>query len=291
MTSLKRFIVRRERPQKIYSDNFSTFQHASKWLKKMAKDEKICSFLAKREIRWQFNLSRAPLWGGQCARLVGLVKQALYKVIDKSTLRWNELESVILDVETTLNNRPLGYVDDDYTKPILTPNLLILGDQNAAIDDVVNSDEETDVEKQLKCITTFKERVWRRWTNEYLKSLRERHNLKHKSKDANIQVGDVVIIKGDEKNRAHWKTGIVVELFTGRDGVIRAAKLRAGKSYLERAVQQLYPLELTCDWAKGGIATNNPTRKPRDDVSIRRERDAAVAARLRLQDIADVEDQ
>ena len=237
MTSLKRFIVRRERPQKIYSDNFSTFQHASKWLKKMAKDEKICSFLAKREIRWQFNLSRAPWWGGQFERLVGLVKQALYKVIGKSTLRWNELESVILDVETTLNNRPLGYVDDDYTKPILTPNLLILGDQNAAIDDVVNSDEETDVKKQLKCITTFKERVWRRWTNEYLKSLRERHNLKHKSKDANIQIGDVVIIKGNEKNRAHWKTGIVVELFTGRDRVIRAAKLRAGKSYLERAEQ------------------------------------------------------
>ena len=146
------------------------------------------------------------------------------------------------------------------------------------------------LKKQLKHITTFKERVWRRWTNECLKSLRERHNLKHKSKDANIQVGDVVIIKGDEKNRAHWKTGIVVELFTGRDGVIRAAKLRAGKSYLERAVQQLYPLELTCDWAKGGIATNNPTRQPRD-VSIRRKRDAAVAARLRLQDVADAEDQ
>ena len=59
MTSLKHFIARRGRPQKIYSDNFSTFQHASKWLKKMAKDEKVCSFLAKREIRWQFNLSRA----------------------------------------------------------------------------------------------------------------------------------------------------------------------------------------------------------------------------------------
>ena len=41
------------------------------------------------------------------------MKQALYKVIGKSTLQWNELESVILDVKTTLNNRPLGYVDDD----------------------------------------------------------------------------------------------------------------------------------------------------------------------------------
>lgn len=168
-------------------------------------------------------------------------------MIGKSTLRWNELESVILDVETTLNNRPFRYVDDDYTKSILTPNSLILGDQNATIDDVVDSDKETDVKKQLKRITKFKERVWRCWTNEYLKSLRERHNLKHKSKDVNIQVGDVVIIKGDEKNRAYWKTGIVVELFTGRYGVIRAAKLRAGKSYLEQAVQQLHYLELTCD--------------------------------------------
>ena len=36
---------------------------------------------------------------------------------------------------------------------------------------------------------------------------------------------------------------------TGRDSVVRAAKLRAGKSYLDRAVQQLYPL-LSCDVTK-----------------------------------------
>ena len=287
ITSLKRFVARRGRPQKIYSDNGSTFLKASKWLKRMAKEEKVCSFLAKREIKWQFNLSRAPWWGGQFERLVGLVKQALYKVIGKSTLRWNELESVVLDVETTLNNRPLGYVDDDFTKPVLTPNLLILGDQNATLDDVVDSDEEIDVKKQLKRITTFKERVWKRWTNEYLKSLRERHNLKHKSKEMNIKVGDVVIIKGDEKNRAQWYTGIVVELLKGRDGVIRAAKLRAGKSYLERAVQQLYPLELTCDWAKEGNESINH-RSETIKTQSRPKRDAAVAARLRLQDAADI---
>ena len=32
-----------------------------------------------------------------------------------------ELEEVILDVETTLNNRPLGYVEDDIYMPVLTP--------------------------------------------------------------------------------------------------------------------------------------------------------------------------
>ena len=33
------------------------------------------------------------------------------------------------------------------------------------------------------------------------------------------------------------------ESMQGRDGIIRAAKLRAGKSFLERPVQYLYPLD------------------------------------------------
>ena len=36
-------------------------------------------------------------------------------------------------------------------------------------------------------------------------------------------------------------------LIVGNDGVLRGAKLRAEKLYMERAIQQLYPLELSCD--------------------------------------------
>ena len=40
------------------------------------------------------------------------------------------------------------------------------------------------------------------------------------------------------------------EPIAGRDGSVRAVRLRAGKKHLERAVQQLYPLELSCDMLK-----------------------------------------
>jgi hypothetical protein len=49
---------------------------AEKWLKMMQKDEKVQNFLAVTEIHWQFNLSRAPWWGGQFERLIGQVKRA-----------------------------------------------------------------------------------------------------------------------------------------------------------------------------------------------------------------------
>ena len=72
----------------------------------------------------------------------------------------------------------------------------------------------------------------------------ERHTLAHKETTCRIQRGDLCIFKDESKDRNKWKLGIVGELITGRDGMVRAVKLQAGKNYLERSVQQLYPLEL-----------------------------------------------
>ena len=74
--SLKKFIARKRRPEKIYSDNGSTFVGAAGWLRKTMRDEKFSQFLAQNEIVWQFNLSRAPWWGGQFERMIGLVTNA-----------------------------------------------------------------------------------------------------------------------------------------------------------------------------------------------------------------------
>ena len=76
-------------------------------------DEKLNDYLSRQEIKWQFNLSRAPLWGGQFERMVGIVKGSLYKTIGNGFLTWTELEEVVLDVEVAVNNRPLGYIQDD----------------------------------------------------------------------------------------------------------------------------------------------------------------------------------
>ncbi|PFX28961.1 hypothetical protein AWC38_SpisGene6275 [Stylophora pistillata] len=100
-----------------------------------------------------------------------------------------------------------------------------------------------------------------------------------------VNVGEVVLIKSDDKNRGKWKVGIVTELIKGRDGVVRGAKLRTGTSHLERAVQQLYPLELSCD--RPGDGDRPPTTELRIEApAFRPSRDAAVAARLRMEDLA-----
>ena len=130
MSSLKRFIARRGRPETFYSDNGRTFVGAARLLKTTMSDETFHDHLAHNEIKWKFNLSRAPWWGGQFERLIGLVKRALHKTIGSGMLTWAELQDVILDVEVTLNNRPLSYVEEDLQLPVLTPNSMLFGQPN-----------------------------------------------------------------------------------------------------------------------------------------------------------------
>ena len=166
------------------------------------KCEKLYDYLSRQDITWQFNLSRAPWWGGQFERLIGLVKQTLYKSIGKSLLTFAEIEKVLLDVEQTLNNRTLSYVEDDIQLPILIPNSLILGQTN-----LIPTEEEGyliekgDLRTRFRYVQRCKDNTWSRWTSEYLKGLRERHNLQHNGKQSEVYVGAVFIVKSDEKNR------------------------------------------------------------------------------------------
>ena len=160
---------------------------------------------------------------------------------------FHELQEVVLDVEVAVNNRPLSYVEDDVELPVLTPVIMMYGQSNLLPEEDADAVENVDLRKRARYVRRCKDVLWSRWTMEYIRSLRERHNLKHKTKELTLKVGDVVLIQSEERNRGKWSIGIVVKLIKGRDGVVRGARLRAGKSYLDRAIQHLCPMELSCD--------------------------------------------
>ena len=240
LLSLKQFIARKGRPQKIYSDNGKTFIAAAKWLRTVQADEKLQNFLGRCEIHWQFNLGRAPWRGGHFERLIGLVKHSLHKTIGNRCLKWKELQEVFLDVKIALNNRPLQYLEDDTRMPTLTPNSMQMIGCNAIPELEAHHEGETDLCKRARFLALCKDAVWCRWSTEYLRGLRERHNQKNSTRELKLSPGDVVIIKPDERNRATWPLGIVDELCSGRDDVVRAVRIRAGKKFLERPPNHLY---------------------------------------------------
>ena len=214
--------------------------------------------------------------------MVGLVKNALYKTVGKSKLEWHELAEVLTDIETTLNNRSLTYMAEDIEFPVLTPNLLPLGQQLIIPNEDPANIKDKDLRKRQKYIQKCKEAAWKRWRSEYLTSLREIHNLKYSKKESEVKVGEVVVIKGEEQNSTQWNIRIITDVYPGKDGKVRAVKLRPGKSYLERAVQHLYPLEISCDITP---STEEPTMNVNAEEFWPR-RNASEIARIRIIDLA-----
>eukprot|EP00794_Sanderia_malayensis_P001273 gene1273-biopygen494 len=235
------------------------------------KSEKLQGYMAEQEMKWQFNLSRASWWGGWFERMVSIVKAALYKIVGAAKINYKELQDAILEIQLVLNNRPLTCCEDDIVLPMLTPNMLIFGKSNYLPLENPSNIDDKDLRKRARYLRKCKDALWKRWQGEYLRALRERHNVMHKVTQRELEIGDVVTIKGDEKNRGQWKIGIVEELIPGRDGIVRAVKLRAGKSHLERPIQFLYPLELHCD------------RAVQSDIKIRPKRKAALEAAANFQ--------
>ena len=46
-------------------------------------------------------------------KMVGLVEQCLYKTTARANLYQRKFEEIVLDIQVTLNNRPLMYVEED----------------------------------------------------------------------------------------------------------------------------------------------------------------------------------
>ena len=102
----------------------------------------------------------------------------------------------------------------------------------------------------------------------------------------NIKAGEEVLVKSEERNRGKWKLAVVDTPIEDRDGVVRAVLLRSGKSFIERPIQHLYPLELACDVStqREAIPLNAEAKE------FRPSRRAAVAAPGQMRAIASAED-
>ncbi len=280
---LKRFIVRRGKPKLIYSDNGTTFKATDKWLKLVQWDERVSGVLTEFCIEWRFNLSRAAWWGGQFERLIGLFKRSFHKTVGNGMLAFEELEEVVLDVERALNDRPLSYVENDVELPVLTPYSLLHVNPSYLPELESHNIDDRELRKREKFLKRCKESMWKRWSKEYIRGLREQHRRKVNKNGQYPDIGDAVIVHdGDEKNRNKWKLAIVSRLIEGRDGTVRAVKLRTAKGQLERSIQHLYPLELSCD----NVQQNSSLNPTVAEFQPRSKRNAAKIAEIRIQDLA-----
>ena len=85
--------------------------------------------------------------------MVGSVKACLRKVLGDSRLTFDEFSTVLVELEGTLNSRPLTYEYDEVEHEVLTPSHLIFGKRIQSMPDELAEELE---ENESGCSERFR---------------------------------------------------------------------------------------------------------------------------------------
>lgn len=254
LLAFKRFISRRGLCKTIYSDNAKTFVKADNLLNhiwnRISKTE-ILQYFTQNNIVWKFIVPRASWWGGFWERMVRSVKTPLKKVLGRSCLTFEEIQTTLTEIEAVINGRPLTYVYEEGEEPMpLTPSHFLIGKRVNSLPEISYSSPKSNkltLTKKLRYREQITNHFWKRWRKEYLLELRSANFTTPTNSPSNFKVGDVVLIHEDNVKKHLWKCGLVKELFFGRDSKVRSCELQTSSGRIKRPIQLLYKLELDFD--------------------------------------------
>jgi hypothetical protein len=219
----------------------------------------------------------------------------LKKIIGRSSLSYDELNTILTEVEALINLRPITYIydDDESISYPLCPSHLIYGRRITPIP----TSEHYEVVSTYHSLTRrarhqrrLLQQFTKQWRREYLQNLREQTTKSSSNKSIDISVGDIVILKNDQTCRNFRKLAKIEELLPGADGVVRAVivKVLGGKNnekvqLLRRSIQHLVPLEVKRETTEERVLSKSEEKEPSTPVAVteRPRRNAAVVGELR----------
>ncbi|XP_037930936.1 uncharacterized protein LOC119665764 [Teleopsis dalmanni] len=155
LAALKRMISRRGSVHHIYSDNGTNFTGANNILQKI----QIENHLAETGIRWHFIPPGSPHFGGLWESGVKSIKYHLARIIGDQKLTYEELSTVLIQIECCLNSRPLCPLTDNIEDlNALTPGHFIVGSSLMTLLPITDSVKEGHIpSNQEKFPKLFKE--------------------------------------------------------------------------------------------------------------------------------------
>lgn len=230
----------------MYSDNGTTFVGAQIQLKELCEfyrtqlaQSEITQFLCNQEISWSFILPNAPRFGGLWEVAVKSAKYHMTRIIGKTHLTFEKMQTVLSEIEAILNSRLITTLSADPNNlAYLTPVHFLVG---AVLNSFACSDLNDINENRLtrwQIIEQIRQHFWRRWSNEYLHSLQERTKWRT-SKGPQLLPSQLVLIKQQNLTPLQWTLGRIQDIHPDANNVARTATIKTAYGSFVRPLSRL----------------------------------------------------
>ncbi|XP_071653643.1 uncharacterized protein [Temnothorax longispinosus] len=236
LAALRRFVSRRGRCSLLYSDCGTNFVGAAREL-----EQHMCHATERERIQWSFNPPSAPHFGGLWESNVKSFKTYLRRVVGDQTLSLEEFTTVLTQIESVLNSRPLCPLSTDLLDlEVLSPGHFLTMEPLVAVLSPDLTPLATSRLGRWQLVQRMHQDFWKRWHKEYLHTLQQRPKWWISANP--LTVGSLVLIKDDNASPLRWKCGRVETLHLGSDGVPRVATVRVADGSILRPLVKLCPL-------------------------------------------------
>ncbi|XP_055588709.1 uncharacterized protein LOC129741033 [Uranotaenia lowii] len=245
LQALRRFIGRRGYCSDIYSDNGTDFVGARSYLRELLKlqrsdqhKEAVKKECANNHIQWHFITPAAPHFGGLWEAAVRSAKKHLLKVLGENPIPFENMTTLLVQVENCLNSRPMtALTDDPDNLEPLTPGHFIIGEPFQQLPKRSYREVPMNRLNQSQTLQKRLQHFWDRWRVEYLTQLQGRN--KRWKKPIDVEAGQLVIIKEDNLPPSRWKMGRIEKVHPGTGGVVRVITLKTASGPSTRPVEKL----------------------------------------------------
>ncbi|XP_053686658.1 uncharacterized protein LOC128736205 [Sabethes cyaneus] len=244
--ALKRMIARRGYCNEIWSDNGTNLVGADRQLREtytalMSHGKDAERFLSSLGIQWRFISPSSPHQGGIWEAAVKSAKGLLRPIVGNEKLTFEELTTVLCQIEACLNSRPLCPMSSSPDNcEALTPGHFLVGQPLNLLPEPDVSRVQMNRLDHWEKVQRYTIEFWNRWRNEYLATLQSRG--KWRTRQENIKPGQLVLVKSDNVPPSAWELARVSAVHPDQQGLVRIVTLRRGKTEYQRPVQKLCPL-------------------------------------------------
>jgi len=248
IAALRRFSSRRGKPANIYSDNGTNFVGANRELRELAqvlssKTNSMQEMVNEIGISWHFIPAHSPHFGGLWEAGVKSLKYHLRRIVGNVILTFEELYTLLTQIEALLNSRPLTPMSSDPNDLTpLTPAHFLIGHTLTAPADPDLTEVPESRLSRWQLIQSLQRHFWKRWSKEYIAELQRRATRKKPT--GSIPVDTMVLIKEDNLPPLKWRLGRVVAVHPGKDNIARVATVKTSTSTTRIATAKLCPLPI-----------------------------------------------
>ncbi|XP_059054459.1 uncharacterized protein LOC131848559 [Achroia grisella] len=208
ISCLRRFIARRGKPDSICCDNGKNFVGANNELGRVLRSNlnNLNDFAANEGIKFIFTPPYSPTFAGLSEACVKSTKHHLKRIAGNTSLTYEEMSTLLAQIEAILNSRPLSPLSSDPSDLApLTPGHFLIGRPLTSLPTPEKTD--TKIRTRYQLVEQLKSHFWDRWRKEYLTELQQR--TKWRSSKPNLHQGDLVVLKDLNLPPLRWKLGRV----------------------------------------------------------------------------------